>query len=205
MEYLLNHPQVVELIAALLSLVYLYFSIRKSVWLWPLGLISSLFSVVVYYYSKLYAELGLNTYYIAVSVYGWYHWLFWNKKDNEQMELPVSRITSRQIVIYLIGFVVFSLALYTILKNLTDSPIPFWDAVATSLSFIGTWMLARKILENWLVWIIADGLCAGIYIYKELYFFLVLFIIYTVMAYVGYRNWKKMIPEMQNSQLSKNN
>lgn len=147
--------------------------------------------------------MGLNTYYVFVSIYGWYHWLFWNKKENNAKELPISRIKTNQVILYLVSFILVSVVLYFILKRFTDSPIPFWDAVITSLSFVGTWMLARKILENWLIWIIADALSIGVYVYRELYFFLVLFIVYTVMAYVGYQNWKKAIVEIRNGHLQK--
>jgi nicotinamide mononucleotide transporter len=83
------------------------------------------------------------------------------------------------------------------LLHLTDSPVPYLDAVSTSLSIVATWMLARKILENWLLWIVADLISTGLYIYKGLWPTTVLFLVYTVLAVVGYFQWKRSL-EVQN-------
>ncbi|NJO68069.1 MAG: nicotinamide mononucleotide transporter, partial [Bacteroidetes bacterium] len=152
-----------ELIGAVLGLVYLFFSIRGSLWLWPVGLLSSGFYILVFFHSKLYAEMALNFYYIAVSIYGWFHWIVGKKGSTLKHELPISKINIKQAGIYCIWFLVLYSVLFFILKEYTDSQIPGWDSLATSLSFIATWMLAKKILENWIIWIIADGLCIGIY------------------------------------------
>jgi len=162
-------------------------------WLWPIGLLSSIFYIVVFLFSKLYAEMGLNVYYVIVSLYGWYHWLFWSRNRSKEDELPILFIQKKQIVIYTVSFTLSYVILFFILKNYTDSTVPGWDSLATSLSFIATWMLAKKILENWILWIVTDALCIGIYYYKHLHFTVVLFVIYTIMAIVGYLNWKKLM------------
>jgi nicotinamide mononucleotide transporter len=190
-----KYNTLIEILGAGFSVVYLYFSIRRSIWLWPLGLLASGFYVVVYFYSKLYAEMGLQAYYIAVSIYGWYFWFFGPESDHEKPELPVSKITGRRTLIYFLAFVAFYSVLFIILRNYTDSPIPGWDSLATSLSLVATWMLAKKILENWVLWIVTDALCIVISIYKELYFTAALFVVYTTMAFIGYRNWKKSMQE----------
>lgn len=183
----------IEIIGAIFSIVYLFFSIRKSIWLWPLGLLASFFYVLVYLMSKLYAEMGLQVYYIGVSIYGWYYWLC-GKKDRESVsELPVTRLRLKQGIWYFLTFILFYLVLYLILKYFTDSTIPGWDSLVTALSLVATWMLAKKILENWLIWIIADAMCIVISVYKDLYFTAGLYIIYTVMAFVGYYQWKRSI------------
>ncbi len=78
-----------------------------------------------------------------------------------------------------------------ILDKFTDSPIPYWDAFTTAVSFTATWMLARKILEHWILWILVDAVSMGLYLYRGLYPTLVLFTIYTTMAAIGYFEWKK--------------
>ena len=135
--------------------------------------------------------MGLQVYFIGVSIYGWYYWIF-GKKESQNVNLPVSKLNLKHSVYYSLAFVFFYSGLYFILKGFTDSPIPGWDSLATALSLVGTWMLAKKILENWLVWIVADALCIGISFYKGLYFTSGLFVIYTVMAFIGYLNWKKL-------------
>ena len=135
--------------------------------------------------------MGLQVYYIGISIYGWYHWIFGKSIKGNNSELPIIRLKLNDIVIYSAGFVVLYLSLYFLLLNFTDSTIPSWDSLATALSLIATWMLAKKILENWIIWIVADAICIAISIYKDLYFTAALFAVYTAMAYVGYLNWKK--------------
>lgn len=183
----------IEISGAVLSLVYLYFSIKQSVLLWPIGLISSVFYIIVFFFSKLYAETGLQFYYIVVSIYGWYHWISGKPNQMEEEELPVSKVSATQIFQYTLSFALMYTALYVILKRYTDSPVPGWDSLATAGSLIATWMLAKKILENWLLWILVDSLSMGIYFYKHLYPTMVLFLVYTVLAYLGYKSWKKSV------------
>ena len=94
------------------------------------------------------------------------------------------------MILLLITTVTF-LGIGVILKRYTDSPMPFWDAFTTAASFTATWMLARKILEHWILWIIVDAVSMGLYLYRDLYPTLILFAIYTSMAIIGYIEWKK--------------
>ncbi len=180
----------IEIAAVLFSLAYLYFSIRQQILLWPMGIISAVLYMAVFYQSKFYADMGLNGYYLVVSVYGWIHW---RRAGKEGAVLPVSRVTAPAAVwlglLTLTGF----LGIGWILDRFTDSPIPYWDALTTAASFAATWMLARKILEHWIVWIFVDAISIGLYLYRGLYPTLVLFAVYTTMAIIGYLEWKKTI------------
>lgn len=135
--------------------------------------------------------MGLQVYYIGVSIYGWYFWVFGNKQTAGAKEVPVTQVNSKGILHYSLIFLALYISIYLILRYFTDSPIPGWDSLATAMSLVATWMLAKKILENWIVWIVADAICIGISLYKDLYFTSALFVVYTIMAYVGYLNWKK--------------
>lgn len=181
----------VEILAVLFSLAYLWFSIRQQILLWPMGIISAVLYMAVFYQSKFYADMGLNGYYLAVSVYGWIHWSRAGKEGKET--LPVSRISRNTALVLgsltLIGF----LGIGWGLDRFTDSPIPYWDALTTAVSFTATWMLARKILEHWILWIFVDAISIGLYLYRGLYPTLVLFVVYTTMAIIGYLQWKKTI------------
>ena len=183
------HTNWIEIVGAILSLIYLYLSIKQKVSLWFYGIVSSLFYIVVFLQSKLYADMSLQFYYVIISIYGWINWK--NGKIESGEELPATRITKKYILISIIATGVIYLIYYIILAKFTDSTIPKSDALVGSLSIIGTWMLAKKFIENWLVWIAADALCVGLYIYKGLYPTVILFVIYTVMAWVGYQQWKK--------------
>ena len=171
-------------------MVYLYFSIRQSIWLWPLGLLSSVLYVFVYFFSKFYADMGLQVYYVVISIYGWYHWIYGKNSPNEN-NLLISKITLKTgVILGIITLILFAL-IGEILIHFTDSPIPWGDALTTAISITATWMLARKILEHWLLWVFVDALSMALYIYKDLDITAGLFFVYTAMAVVGYMEWKK--------------
>ncbi len=188
LEYLQNNW--LEVTGAILSLVYLFFSIRANSILWIFGFISSALYVAVFFNAKFYAEMSLYSYYLFVSVYGWINWH--KKSEESNHELPITRIVgAKQIFQYISATIAIYITYYLVLEYLTDSPIALADSVVGALSIIATWMLAKKKIENWLVWIVVDAFAAGFYFSKELYPTAILFVIYTIMAVVGYRQWKR--------------
>jgi nicotinamide mononucleotide transporter len=181
----------IEIIGAILSLIYLYLSIRQKVSLWFFGIVSSVFYIVVFFESKLYADLSLQVYYVVISIYGWMNW---NKgKEGTGKDLPPTRMSKRLWVNLTFATALIYFAYYLVLTNFTDSTVPKADSLVGALSIVGTWLLARKYIENWLIWIVADGLCVGLYAYKGLYPTVILFIIYTAMSVDGYLQWRKTI------------
>ena len=182
-----------EIAGAVLSVIYLYLSIREKSALWIFGFISSLLYIFVFFESKLYADMSLSFYYLGVSIFGW---ITWQQKTTQLQDtkLHITRISGKkQLLQYVLGTLIAYLAYYLILQYLTDSTIPAADSVVGALSVIATWMLAKKKIENWLIWIVVDAFAAGLYFYKELYPTAILFVIYTVMAVVGYKQWKKTL------------
>jgi len=180
----------IELIAASLGLVAIYLQIKQKVWYWPVSIVLVSLYILVYIKAKLYADMSLQVYYLVISFYGWYHWMSGNQEDPGK-KLPVNFVSKKLAVYLFIASIVFFIGISEILIHLTDSDLPYWDAFTTALSFIATWMLARKIIENWLVWIVVDAVSVGIYIYKGLYPTVVLFAVLTILAIVGYMAWKK--------------
>jgi len=179
----------VEVLGVVFSLLYLFFSIRQNILLWPMGIISAVLYMVVFYQSKFYADMGLNGYYFIISIYGW---ILWGKSESKRgRELQVSRVKWKLALILGLISVLAFLMIGVILDRYTDSPIPYWDAFTTAVSFIATWMLARKILEHWILWIVVDAVSMGLYLYRGLYPTLILFAIYTTMAIIGYIEWKR--------------
>lgn len=179
----------IEIIGTLSGFVFLYFEIKQSKWLWPVGLFSAVMYIYVFFMAKFYADMGLQFYYVFISVYGWFHWSI--SKSKSKKGLPITRlnlsILTRLILVSLVVYVAISF----VLVNYTDSPLPYWDAFTTSLSIVATWMLAKKILEQWLVWVLVDAVSMGLYLYKELYPTTILFGVYTLLAVYGYIQWKK--------------
>lgn len=180
----------IELLGAILGFAYIVFSIRQNILTWPVGLLTSVLYVWVFFDSRLYADMGLQMYYVVISIYGWYEWLY-GSKTNGKTELKISRLTLKLgLNLIAISFLIFFL-IWFILKNYTDSNVPMADALATALSIVATWMLARKILEHWLVWIFVDAFSIGLFWYKDLHPTVILFFIYTIMAFGGFIEWKK--------------
>ena len=182
----------VEILGVISSLLYLLFSIKQNILLWPTGMISALLYMVVFFQSKFYADMGLNAYYFFISIYGWALWSR-KKSDGEGEGLVITRINPKQGVILILITGVFFAGIGLVLERFTDSPVPYWDAFTTALSFTATWMLARKMLEHWILWVIVDVVSMGLYLYRGLYPTLVLFAVYTGMAVIGYIQWNKTL------------
>ncbi|WP_297089573.1 nicotinamide riboside transporter PnuC [uncultured Draconibacterium sp.] len=186
-EWLLDNK--IELLGAILGLSYIYFSIKQHILTWPTGLLTSLLYVIVFYNSKLYADMGLQAYYVVISIYGWYFWVK-GKKQNEKKVAVKSTRKILWIKLLVVSIILYAI-LYYVLCKYTNSDVPHMDSMTTALSLVATWMLARKYLEHWLIWIFVDAFSVGLYLYKGLWATVFLFIVYTVMAVLGYLEWKK--------------
>ncbi len=191
-----NNALVTELLGVLFALIYLWFSIRQKIWLWPFGILTSAFYIYVFYHSRLYADMGLQWYYLVVSIYGWYFWLYGGNKDKKN-SLPVSTLNIRMTgVLLAVTFVIYWMLVWMLKHfprwlDIPASQLIYWDAFTTAASIVATWMLARKILEQWLVWVVVDTVSMGLYIYKGLYLTAGLFLVYASLAVVGYLRWKE--------------
>jgi nicotinamide mononucleotide transporter len=183
----------IELFGAILGLLYIFFSIRQHILTWATGLLTSALYIVVFFQSGFYADMGLQVYYVFISIYGWYFWLKGEKQAarNNDQQVPVTRIQKWVLVKSAIITLLIFLFLIFILKRFTDSTVPVMDSLTTALSITATWMLAKKYIEHWLIWIFVDFFSAGLYVYKNLWPTVVLFIVYAVMAIIGYMEWKK--------------
>jgi nicotinamide mononucleotide transporter len=181
-----------ELSGAILGIMYIRFSIRQNILTWPTGLLTSLLYVIVFFKSALYAAMGLQVYYVAISFYGWYFWLKGKNTGNKSV-LPVRQVNKKLWVkIGVISIVIYAVILF-ILIRFSDSDVPLLDSLTTSFSIVATWMLAKKYIENWIIWIFVDIVSTGLYIYKSLWPTVILFLVYTIMAFFGYFEWKKDI------------
>lgn len=178
----------VEIVGAAFSFIYLYLSIKQKSSLWIFGFICSVLYTVIFFQSKFYADMTLQFYYMGVSVYGWINWKFGKTKVGD--EIPITHVPKKIYPYLIIITLAIYFAYYLVLRQ-TDSPLPKADSFTTALSIVATWMLAKKHIEYWLVFVFVDAVSAGLYFYKELYPTAILFIVYTVMAVVGYLQWQK--------------
>lgn len=182
-----------ELSAASIGLVAIFLQIKQNAWYWGISMVMVVMYIWVYIQAKLYADMSLQVYYLVVSIYGWWAWLFGGKKQKGESKLHVSTTNAKVWSILVLVMVGSFFLMGWILRDFTDSNVPWWDAFTTALSFAATWMLARKKLENWLVWIVVDITSSVIYFYKGLYPTMVLFVVLTILAAFGYLQWKKDI------------
>ena len=181
-----------EIIGTIVGLIYLWLECRASIYLWIASIVMPAIYIFVYYDAGLYADFGINIYYLGAAVYGWFIWKY-GGSSKQQKELPITHMPTQSYLKATIAFAIALGAIAWILINHTDSDVPWWDAFTTALSIVGMWMLARKHLEQWWVWMIVDVACVGLYIYKELYFTAALYALYAIVSIFGWMNWKKIM------------
>lgn len=185
-----------EILGTLVGLIYLWLEYRASIHLWIAGIVMPAIYLFVYYDAGLYADFGINLYYLLIAVYGWTAWKYGHKflpQKTEVKELPITRMPIRGWIKAGITFIAAQLLIARILICHTDSTVPWIDAFTTALSIVGMWMLARKYIEQWMVWMTVDVVSSGLYIYKELYFTAALYALYAIIAIFGYKKWKSMM------------
>ena len=176
-----------ELIAVLVTLVAVFLTTRQNIWCWPVGMVSVVLYTFVFFSSKLYADMGLQVLYFALSAYGWWAWL--HGGENRE-ELRVSLLSGRARVIVISLGALGGIALGQTLRQLTDASLPFMDSTLTSFSVIAQWMQTRKRLEAWLLWIAVDVFYVGMFVYKGLYPTAALYVVFLVLAALGFRSWR---------------
>ncbi len=179
-----------ELLAALTGAGSVWLSVRQNIWSWPLAIVNVLLYAVVFYEAKLYADMGLQVVYAVLSIYGWYQWLYGGEN---RTTLRVSRTRARQAVILAVIGAVGASTIGTLLHRGTDASLPFLDSSLSSASLVAQWMMTRKLLENWLVWIAVDIVYIGMFAYKSLYITAVLYAVFLVLATRGWIEWRRSL------------
>jgi nicotinamide mononucleotide transporter len=189
-EWFASH--IVEIFGAVTGIIYVFLEIKQNIWLWPVGIVTSATYIYVFRDNGFYADMLLQVYYLVISVYGWWAWKHGKPHDSRQKaDLRISRIDIKTAVWTSTATVLIFVAMWYVLDSWTDSPVPLWDAIITTLSVVATWMLTRKIFEQWHVWIIANGIAIIVYILKGMYPTVILFIVYFVMAVIGLMEWRR--------------
>ena len=177
-----------EQVAVVFGVVSVFLSVRQKVLAWPLGIVNVLLYTVIFWRARLYADMGLQVVYALISAYGWYAWLHGGAN---RTALPVSRVSPRTAATLALLVVAFAAALGTFLARTTDASLPWLDSSLTAASLAAQWMLTRKLLENWLVWIVADVVYVGMFIHKDLHLTAVLYAIFLALAVMGWLEWRR--------------
>ncbi len=182
--------EITEIIAVVLGLISVYLVTRQNVWCYPLGIVSVFIYIFIFYEVKLYADMGLQVFFIVLQAYGWYEWLYGGEGKTE---LNVNWGT-KKIYFYSAVFTVAATALLGyILHRLTDASLPYVDSFLAVLSMVAQWMLAKKYIENWILWVIVNIGSIGMYAFKGLYFTTFLYVVYFGLAILGYKEWKRSL------------
>ena len=179
-----------EIIGMILGLISVWLTIRQNIWCWPTGLVMVALYAVVFFQAKLYADAGLQVVYFVLQIYGWYEWLHGGKARGK---LDITRLNLRLGIALVVTAAAATALMGYLLATKTDAALPYWDSTATVLSLIAQWMLARKIIENWLVWITVDLLSIGIYAAKALYPTMALYAAFLTLATLGWIEWRKSL------------
>lgn len=177
-----------EIAAALFGAWSVWLSVRQNILSWPTAIVNVALYAIVFYEAKLYADMGLQVIYAALSVYGWYEWLYGGEG---RTELHVTR-TSRRLALRLLVLAVASaLLLGSLLHRTTDAALPYMDSALTTASLVAQWMMTRKLLENWIVWIGVDVFYVGMFVYKGLCVTALLYAIFLGLATKGWIDWRR--------------
>ena len=180
--------QWIEWVAAATNAVSVYLSAREKIWSWPTAIVGVSLYSVIFLRSGLYSDAGLQVVYLVLSVYGWYQWLYGGARHTR---LHVSRASRRVWVVSAVAGTLFWLCLGTFTSMLPGSSLSYLDAGLTTTSLVAQWMMTRKILENWILWILADIVYVPMFIYKNLYVTAGLYAAFMVLAIMGFVHWRR--------------
>lgn len=178
----------VEWVAAIAGAISVYLSARQNIWSWPTAIVNVGLYILIFQRSGLYSDMGLQVVYLLLSIYGWYEWLYGGANRDK---LEVSKASSRVWAISAVAGVVGWFIIWSITRRLHGVSIPSIDAGLTATSLIAQWMMTKKILENWMLWIIADIVYVPMYIYKHLYVTSGLYLVFLALAIMGHIEWKR--------------
>lgn len=174
-----------EAVSFVTGAVCVWLVVRENIWNFPIGLLNVATFSVVFFNSRLYADAGLQVVYFFLGIVGWIWWL---RGGANYTQLKISRVGWREAACLLVSFVACTLALWNLLYQVGGSA-SFWDALTTSLSLVSQWMLNRKLLENWLGWIVVDAIYIPLYLSKGLYLTAILYAVFLCMAILGWNQW----------------
>jgi nicotinamide mononucleotide transporter len=178
---------IAELVAVVLAIAYLLLAVRENIFCWYAAFVSTSIFLVIFWEVRLYMESALQVYYIAMAVYGWYQW----RQGAEDKPLPISTWSLKSHAITVIGVVSASVISAFLLQAYSDARLPLLDSFTTWGAIVTTFMVARKVLENWIYWLVIDSVSIFLYLDRELYFTALLFAVYIVIIFFGWFSWLK--------------
>ena len=189
-----THEIVLELTAIIFGLLSVWYAKKDNIWVFPTGIINTIIYTYLLWKWSLLGDMMINFYYAVMSVYGWYHW---TRKKDDVVEFPISRMNTYEkkvSIMLFIGTVIFVIAVYTFFDKFTHWT-SYVDTVVTGIFFVGMWLMARRKIENWILWIIGDIISIPMYFYKGYSFTSIQYLIFTIIAVFGYLEWKRTLQQ----------
>ncbi len=177
-----------EWVAVLTGFACVWLAARESLWNFPIAIVSCVLYIVIYYQKALYADSGLQVMFIALSAYGWYEWLYGGRG---QTPLAITRTTLGEWALGAAFIGVFTAGFGYYLARHTDSSFPYLDSFTTGTSLVAQFLLMRKRLENWWLWLLVDVIYVPVLWVKELYPTSLLYALYLGLAAYGYWQWRQ--------------
>ena len=200
MEFLSTHWY--QITGVVFGLIYLYLEYKANIWMWAAGILMTVFYIVIFYESSLYASMGIYVFFLLASIYGWLSWMIKHRKAKEDNKdsAPIERMPIRRIILVVGGILLVSVVLVYILSTYTDNKteIIIGDSLSTSLNIIALAMAAQKWAEQWLLLIPANIISAALLFIQDDPISGILFIVYFVVSIFGYRNWVRLAAEKQS-------
>lgn len=188
MTFLADHW--LDIVTTVLGLAYILLEYKASVWMWLVGFLMQALGIVLYYQKGLYADCGMEFYYLSMTVYGYWKWV---RGSVSKESLPIRHFPKRLVLPWLLLIAAVWGIIYWLLITFTNSNVPLADSFTTALSIVGIWALAHKYLEQWFIWIAVDVVTCALYFYKDIPFKASLYGLYVVIAVFGYFKWKKLM------------
>ena len=182
-----------QIVGTLLGLFYLWLEYKANIWVWVIGAIMPMVHGMLYLKAGIYADAAMQLYYVAAGIYGMVVWRR-NRKDTKRGAI---KHTPYGWIVPLVGcYALLHVAIYFVLTEFTDSRVPLFDSMSTALSIVAMWMLSRKLVEQWLVWLVVDMISVGLYLYKGIPLTAGLYAIYCVLAVAGYLRWRRSVGQL---------
>src|SRR6185369_8550342 len=178
-----------EHVAVACGLGNIYLTVRQNIWCWPVGVVMVSLYIYIFFNTKLYSDAGLNVFFLVMQFYGWYQWTRGPVEHARSMS-AVTRLIRRGWIWTSVGVAAGTTVLGTVMHRYTDAALPYPDAFTTVLSVIAQFLLTRKMLENWTLWIVADVVYIGVYTSKSLYWTAALYVVFLILCVQGYREWR---------------
>jgi nicotinamide mononucleotide transporter len=177
-----------QIVGTSLGLLYLWLEYKANIWVWVIGAIMPMVHGVLYLHSGIYADAAMQLYYVAAGVYGL---CVWKRHSGDKKEGRIKHTPYGWVLSLIATYAVLHCLLYFVLDRFTDSVVPFFDSMSTALSIVAMWMLSRKLVEQWLVWLVVDAISVGLYLYKGIPIMGCLYLVYCVLAVMGYVRWMR--------------